>query len=47
MKREGFKKVGLSVFAWNERAVSFYKKDDWIQEESGETSLSVRFFRYI
>ena len=47
MKREGIKKVGLSVFAWNERAVGFYKKDDWIQEESSETSLSYCFSRYI
>ncbi|MDR3543952.1 MAG: GNAT family N-acetyltransferase [Desulfosporosinus sp.] len=47
MKREGFKKVGLSVFAWNERAVNFYKKDDWIQEESDESSSSFCFSRYL
>lgn len=40
MKSKGFKKVGLSVLLWNERAINFYKKDGWIQEESCETSLS-------
>jgi ribosomal protein S18 acetylase RimI-like enzyme len=40
MKREGFKKVGLSALAWNERAIRFYKRDGWIQEESSETSVS-------
>jgi|GEM_PF-2002107 len=40
MKREGYNKVGLSALAWNERAIRFYKKDGWIQEESSDTSLS-------
>ena len=40
MKSKGLKKVGLSVLLWNERAINFYKKDGWIQEESCETSLS-------
>lgn len=45
MRREGFRKVGLSVLPWNERAIRFYKKDSWIQEDSSETSLS--FIRII
>jgi len=40
MKREGFRKVGLSALPWNERAIHFYKKDGWIQEDSSETSVS-------
>lgn len=39
MKSKGLKEVGLSVLIWNERAIGFYKKDGWIQEESSETSL--------
>ena len=39
MKREGYKKVGLSVLPWNERAISFYKKDGWVLEENRESSL--------
>jgi len=40
MKSKGLKEVGLSVLIWNERAIGFYKKDGWIQEESSETNLS-------
>lgn len=40
LKLEGFEKVGLSALAWNERAMRFYKKDGWIQEEISETSVS-------
>lgn len=40
MKSKGVKKVGLSVLPWNERAINFYNKDGWIEEERCETSLS-------
>lgn len=40
MKSKGLKKVGLSVLPWNERAINFYNKDGWIEEERSETSLS-------
>lgn len=45
MKQEGFKKVGLSTFPWNERAIRFYKKDGWILE--GRNSSSLSFIRTI
>ncbi|EGW39911.1 GNAT family N-acetyltransferase [Desulfosporosinus sp. OT] len=40
MKNKGLKRVGLSAVPWNERAISFYKKDGWIEEERSETSVS-------
>lgn len=45
MKLQGFMKVGLSALAWNERAISFYKKDGWIQDGGSETSL--KFIRIL
>ena len=45
MEREGFKKVALSTLPWNERAIHFYRKDGWIQEDSSEASLN--FIRII
>ncbi|ODA41177.1 GNAT family N-acetyltransferase [Desulfosporosinus sp. BG] len=40
MKNKGLKRVGLSAVPWNERAISFYKKDGWIEDERSETSVS-------
>jgi len=40
LKSKGIKEVGLSVNIWNERAIKFYIKDGWIEEERCETSLS-------
>ncbi|MDR3602831.1 MAG: GNAT family N-acetyltransferase [Desulfosporosinus sp.] len=40
MKGAGYKKVELSALPWNRRAIGFYKKDGWIEEESSETSIS-------
>ncbi len=45
MKSAGYKMVELSVLAWNKRAISFYKKDGWIQEESTDSIVS--FCRFI
>lgn len=40
MKKKGLKQVGLSAVPWNERAINFYKKDGWIEDERSEDSVS-------
>jgi len=47
MKSEGIKKVGLSALAWNKRAIGFYKKDGWIQEQEGCNETSFSFYRML
>lgn len=40
MKSKGLKQVGLSAVPWNKRAINFYQKDGWIEEERSEESVS-------
>lgn len=45
MRTKGFKKVALSALPWNKRAIGFYKKDGWIEENYSDSSIS--FFRVL
>ena len=45
MRTKGFKKVALSALPWNRRAIGFYKKDGWIEENCSESSIG--FYRPI
>ncbi|AFM39740.1 acetyltransferase [Desulfosporosinus acidiphilus SJ4] len=40
MKELGYEEAGLSALPWNKRAIRFYIKDGWKEEESTENSIS-------